>query len=442
MSEDRPARRIEYRKLGELEPDPRNPRAHESAHLVRKSMGRFGFVEPIVVDGRTGYIVSGHGRVKTLEAMRRDGEAPPEGVRVNKKGAWLVPVVEGWASDSDTEAGAALIAMNRTTELGGWVDDELLELLADIEHAGDLGFDDDTLEEIRTAVAIAGHEEPELLADPDEAPAPPDEPRTKLGDVWQLGPHRVVCGDATDAAAYAAILGDKRADVMWTDPPYGVEYVGGDTTLSRDERREVGGHEIGGDATIDEAVAVLAEALPAAVSALRTGAPVYIAHADFHRVPVQTVIEAAGISYRQTLIWLKDRLVPGRSDYQWIHEPIAYGFTPSPGGQGRLGRGGKRWYGDDARRTVIEVPRPGVSKEHPTMKPVELVQAMLRNSAKPGDLVLDPFGGSGSTLIAADGLGMRARLIELDPRYVDVIVERWQRVTGGVAELVRGGNNA
>lgn len=170
MSEDRPARRIEYRKLSELEPDPRNPRAHESAHLVRKSMGRFGFVEPIVVDGRTGYIVSGHGRVKTLEAMRRDGEAPPEGVRVTKKGAWLVPVVEGWASDSDTEAGAALIAMNRTTELGGWVDDELLELLADIEHAGDLGFDDDALESLRGELGSVDLSDLEVDDDDDDEP--------------------------------------------------------------------------------------------------------------------------------------------------------------------------------------------------------------------------------------------------------------------------------
>lgn len=468
-------RRIEYRPLGGLIADPRNPKAH-AGEAIGASVTRFGFVEPIVVDERTGFIASGHGRAETLQAMCKRGEAPPAGVKVTSRGEWLVPVVAGYASRTDSEAGAALIALNRTTELGGWVDEALLDLLEDIDRDAAVGFDDDALEALRTQVAQAGFVEPEQT-DPDEVPARRAKPRSRLGDVWALGEHRLVVGDATDAAAYEALLGGKRADLMWTDPPYGVDYVGKTADAMRIEGDDAAG--------LSE---LLRSAFPLAVAALRPGAPVYVAHADTERVTFELALRAAGVLVRQNLIWAKNTMVLGRSDYHYRHEPILYGFTPAGKGQGRLGRGGRRWYGDNAQvtlfgveaalgarhpitlgdlcraildgsadlfaldpvelveallggeasaSTVFEVAKPAASREHPTMKPTALVAAMLRNSAKPGDVVLDPFAGSGTTLIAADQVGARARLLELDPVYADVIVDRWEAVTGGKAKRAK-----
>lgn len=471
-------RSIEYVSLRKLRADPRNPKAH-AAEAIEHSVGRFGFVEPIVVDERTGYIASGHGRIETLTRMRVDRKAPPSGVKVTSKGDWLIPVVKGWASETDAEAGAALIAFNRTTELGGWVDEALLDLLQEIEDADALGFTGEQVADLESTVAAAASAN-EKRADVDDVPELRAAPRSRLGDVWLLGEHRVICGDSTDPATYAALLGSDRADVMWTDPPYGVDHVGGDTMTSKSERAARGGLSIQNDGAEDYDDMILA-ALSGAAGALRPGAPVYIAHADRFRGVLESAMIAAGMSYRQTLIWAKDRIVPGRSDYHWKHEPIAYGFTEAKSGQGRLGRGGVRWYGNNAQSTVLaaavpsrsrkdsatlaelaqaildgtaelgevdavelaeallgggsgstvfQVARPSVSKIHPTMKPTGLIKAHLSNSARAKDVVLDPFGGSGSTLIAADVLGMRARLIELDPVYVDAIVDRWEAVTG------------
>lgn len=465
-------RSIEYVSLRKLRADPRNPKAH-AGEAIEHSVGRFGFVEPIVVDGRTGFIASGHGRVETLTRMRVDKKTPPSGVRVNSKGDWLVPVVTGWESASDAEAGAALIAFNRTTELGGWVDEALLDLLQEIDDAEGLGFGEDAMADLEAAVAAesAGKEK---RADADDVPELRKAPRSRLGDVWLLGDHRVICGDATESATYEALLGSDRADVMWTDPPYGVEYVGKTKEALRIQNDGAAG-----------LAALLADAFPCAVAALRPGAPVYIAHSDSERVTFEGAARAAGIMVRQNLLWVKNTLVLGHSDYHYRHEPILYGFTEPGKNQGRLGRGGKRWYGSNAetttiamavparkkrdtatlaevarailegtfealevdpvelveallggggQSTVFEVSKPAASREHPTMKPTGLIKAHLANSARANDVVLDPFGGSGSTLIAADVLGMRARLIELDPVYVDAIVDRWEAVTGKKAK--------
>lgn len=470
---DQPAERsIEYVSLKKLRADPRNPKAH-AGEAIEHSVGRFGFVEPIVVDERTGYIASGHGRVETLTRMRVDKKAAPSGVRVTSKGDWLVPVVKGWGSKTDAEAGAALIAFNRTTELGGWVDEALLDLLQEIDDADGLGFGEDALADLEASVAAEAAGKVKR-ADVDDVPELRKVARSRLGDVWILGDHRVICGDSTDAATYAALLGSERPDVMWTDPPYGVEYVGKTKDALTIQNDGAAG-----------LAALLGDALPCAVAALRSGAPVYIAHADSERITFEQSARAAGIDVRQNLVWVKNAMVLGRSDYHYRHEPILYGFTPAGKGQGRLGRGGKRWYGGNAETTtlaaavpsrkrraaatlvelckaiidgtaelgevdpvelveallgdgsgstVFEVAKPAANREHPTMKPTGLIKAHLSNSARAKDTVLDPFGGSGSTLIAADVLGMRARLIELDPIYVDAIVDRWEAVTGKKAK--------
>ncbi len=465
-------RSIEYVSLRKLRADPRNPKAH-AGEAIEHSVDRFGFVEPIVVDERTGFIASGHGRVETLTRMRVDKKAAPKGVKVTSKGDWLVPVVKGWESKSDAEAGAALIAFNRTTELGGWVDEALLDLLQEIDDAEGVGFDSDEIADLEAAVASAAAGK-EKRADVDDVPELRKVARSRPGDVWLLGDHRLICGDATDEATYAALLGSERPDVMWTDPPYGVEYVGKTKDALRIQNDGAAG--LG---------ALLGDSLPLAVAALRPGAPVYIAHADSERITFEQAARAAGIDVRQNLVWVKNTMVLGRSDYHYRHEPILYGFTPAGKGQGRLGRGGKRWYGSNAETTAIaaavparkkrdtatlaevarailegtfdalevdpvelveallgggsgstvfEVAKPSASRLHPTMKPTGLIKAHLGNSARARDVVLDIFGGSGSTLIAADVLGMRARLIELDPIYVDAIVDRWEAVTGKKAK--------
>lgn len=466
-------RRIEYRALKSLKPDPRNPKAH-SQEAIGASVARFGFIEPIVLDERTGYIASGHGRVMTLTRMRAEGKPAPDGVRVTGKGQWEVPVVL-WRSKSDAEAGAALIALNRTTELGGWVDESLLALLEEIERDESIGFDDEALDDLRSSVAAERAAKAKLEAD--DVPAMRKAARSRLGDVWACGDHRVICGDATDPDVLAALMAGEQADAMWTDPPYGVSYVGGTKdklTIANDGAEGL--------------QALLEGAFLAARGALRPGAPFYVAHADSERVTFEQALEAAGFDVRQNLVWVKNALVLGRSDYHYRHEPILYGFAPAPKGSGRLGRGGKRWHGDNRQTTVsavdvptaktrrgkatlrelcqaiiegldedlvvdpvelveallgggmgatvFEVDKPAASREHPTMKPTALIKAQLSNSARARDRVLDLFGGSGSTLIACEALGMAARVVELDPLYVDVIVDRWEAVTGKKAHRV------
>lgn len=269
----------------------------------------------------------------------------------------------------------------------------------------------------------------ELLIEPDEAPEPPTEPVSEPGDIWHLGHHRLLCGDSTDRAAVETLFNGDCADCMWTDPPYGVEYVGrtGEAlTIQNDEAENLPG--------------LLAGAFAVATTVLRPGAPVYVAHPPG---PLSSqfvnAFADAGWLLRQNLVWVKNSLVLGRSDYHYRHEPILYGFTASPSGSGRLGRGGDRWFGDNAQTSVFEVPRPSRSEDHPTMKPVDLVTRCLVNSCPPGGTVYEPFGGSGTTVIAAHSLGRIARAVELDPKYVDVICRRFQQATGIKPVLERTG---
>lgn len=422
------SRRIEYVPLDEIRPANSNPRRHR-IDGIKSSIGRFGFATPALRDERTGRLVAGHGRTIALAAMRDAGEDPPAGVRLDD-GRWLVPVICGWASRSDAEADAYLVADNRHTELGTWDDTELHALLASVAEVDpDLAAiawsDADDLAALLNGGGVT--ELPPALTDPDDAPRLAADTHSKLGDVWHLGPHRLFVGDATDMAAVQEMLVGDRADCMWTDPPYGVEIVGGFRELSPAERKAQGGKTIQNDGANDLAD-LLAGAFAVATAILKPGAPVYVAHPEVERLTFEQAIRNAGWLVRQNLIWAKDSFVLGRKDYHWRHEPVLYGFTD--GGDGRLGRGGSRWFGNDAQTTVFELPRPPRSEQHPTMKPVELVARMLANSCPKKGLVYEPFGGSGTTLIAAHGLGMRAALVELDPKYADVICRRFQEHVG------------
>lgn len=311
-----------------------------------------------------------------------------------------------------------VLADNRTADLGDYDQEQLLELLESIDSPEGTGFEPDDLLELFQEMSS----EPEKLTDEDLAPETPKDSVTKLGDVVTLGGALLYVGDATDTENVLNAFGKRRADCVWTDPPYGVDYVGKTKealTIQND--------------TSSGLSELLTGAYSLMIKATRPGSPVYIAHADTERIAFQTCAEDAGLIFRENLVWVKNTLVLGHSDYHYKHEPILYCFTP--GGNGRLGRGGARWFGDDSQTTVFEVDKPARNAEHPTMKPVALIQAMIKNSCPPGGTILDCFAGSGSTLIAAYGLGMNALLVEYDPRYADVICRRWQEHTGIIPEI-------
>lgn len=397
--------------LDELTPFPGNAKRGD-VDAIRSSLRRNGQYRSLIVrevpDGPLIVLAGNH----TLQALTAEGHTTARCELI---------------TCDDATARRINLADNRTAELGTYDNDALAELLSylddDYEGTGYTQRDIDALLNLT--------EVPAALTGADDIPDVPADPRSKPGDVWHLGPHRLLCGDSTDIAAVEAMLGGDRADCMWTDPPYGVDYVGKTKqalTIQND-----------GAADLPE---LLAGAFAVATAVLRPGAPVYVAHPpgplalDFGRAFLD-----AGWLLRQTLIWVKDALVLGRSDYHYRHEPILYGFTDAPTGSGRLGRGGDYWFGDNAQTSVLEVAKPARSDAHPTMKPVELITRCLTNSCHPGGLVYEPFGGSGSTLIAAHTTGRTARVVELDPRYVDVICRRYQEHTGTLPVLTATGES-
>lgn len=387
--------------IDRLSPHPDNPR-QGNVELITESLDENGFYGAVVAQRSSGHVLAGNHRL--LAARERH--------------ASYLPVL--WVDVDDERAKRILLVDNRSNDLAGYDEGTLVEILQSLEGT-DLGLAGTGYTDADLA-ALLTEEESTANTDPDDVPVAPAEPTSKPGDVWLLGPHRVLCGDATDVAGVEALLEGQRCDVMWTDPPYGVEYVGKTKDALTIQNDGSGG-----------LAELLAGAFAAATVALTEGAPFYIAHADTARVVFETAVVEAGWRMRQNLVWVKDVLVMGRSDYHYRHEPILYGFTA--GGDGRRGRGGKGWYGDNAQTTVFEVAKPARSTEHPTMKPVKLITAMLGNSCAKRGLVFDPFGGAGSTLIAAHHHGAAARLVELDPKYVDVICRRWQEHTGTVPVL-------
>ncbi|MER6253607.1 DNA methyltransferase [Streptomyces sp. NPDC001584] len=378
---------------------PGNPRRGD-VDAIRASLRRHGQYRSLVVRdlGEDRYVILAGNH--THDALKAEGYATAR-----------CEVIEC----DDDQARRINLADNRLAELGSYDNEALAELLSYLD--GDLDGTGYTADDVDALLGT--EEEPVALTDPDDIPAAPAEPKSKVGDVWILGRHRLLVGDSTDVAAVEDMLDGNRCDAMWTDPPYGVEYVGKTKdalTIQNDGATDLPD--------------LLAGAFAVATVALKPGAPVYVAHADTARIVFETAMVDAGWHVRQNLIWAKDTMVLGRSDYHYRHEPILYGFTDAPSGSGRLGRGGDRWYGGNAATTLFEVPKPARNADHPTSKPVDLITAGLRNSCAPDGIVYEPFGGSGSTLIAAHVTGRSARVVELDPRYADVICRRYQEHTG------------
>jgi DNA modification methylase len=379
--------------VGDLVTHPGNPRRGR-VDLIAQSLERYGQYRPVVArrDDRA-VLVGNH----MLRAARQLGWTSVQVLYVNL---------------SEDEAKQLLVWDNRTSDLAENDTEALIELLESLDGLDGTGYDQGDLDELLEELA------PPPLAPEDVAPVPVV-PRTRPGEVLDLGAHRLICADATDPASWRALLGHERPDAMWTDPPYGVEYEGRTSDrlrIANDRASDVSGLLIG--------------AFSMASDVLAPGAPVYTcAPAGPLMMEFLMAFVAAGFSLRQTLVWVKDSMVLGHSDYQYRHEPILYGYTSSPGA-GRLGRGGAGWFGDRRQTSVLEVDRPRASREHPTMKPPELIEIALGNSTRRGALIVDPFAGSGSTLVACERMGRRARLIELDPGYCDVVIARYEALTG------------
>lgn len=384
-----------------LVPYARNSRTHSDAQVAKiaASIREFGFLNPVIVDGENG-IIAGHGRVMAAQ----------------KLGLTVLPVIEA-AHLTDAQKRAYVLADNRMALDAGW-DTEMLKVeLADLQGAGFnlelTGFD---LSE------IAGFlDKTEGLTDPDSVPDAPVEPVTVLGDVWQLGRHRIICGSSTEADVVDKVLAGVKPHLMVTDPPYGVEYdADWRNKAFRADGSPIGGGAIGAVKNDDKADWTEAWAL-------FPGDVAYVWHAGLFAGVVADSLQVCGFKLRSQIIWAKSNFAIGRGDYHWHHEPCWYAVKD----------GSKGHYSGDRKQTTLwQIPKPQKSETgHSTQKPVECMKRPIENNSSPGQAVYEPFSGSGTTIIAAEMTGRACYAIELNPAYVDVAVKRWQDFTGQKAVL-------
>ena len=374
-------------KLGDIHPYPNNPRLNDEAVAsLAKIIKDLGFRNPLLVNAQH-VIIEGHTRLAACKLL----------------GMETVPcIVE---EDLTPEQEAALrIADNKVAEIAEWDEDKLKVEMKMLQEAGfDLSllmFEDDELDKLLGGESLSAGE-----TEPDAAPEVPEVAESKPGEVYVLGGHRLLCGDSTKAEDVMKLIGAEEADLWLTDPPYNVAYEGSNgLTIKNDSMEDVKFREF------------LRAAFGAAEKAMKPGASFYIFHADSEGYNFRGACHDIGLRVRECLVWKKNALVLGRQDYQWIHEPCLYGWKEGEA---------HSWYGDRSQTTVMEFPKPKKNDVHPTMKPVEMLVYLLKNSTQRGDVVLDTFGGSGSTLIACEQSGRVCRTMELDPKYCDVIRRRW-----------------
>jgi DNA modification methylase len=378
-------RKLVWRKVTDLIPYARNSRTHsdEQVAQIAASIKEFGWTNPILTDGDNG-IIAGHGRLAAAD--------------------------------------------NRLALNAGWDNEmltiELNDLMADGFALEILGFDPKELNALLEPEVVEG------LTDEDAVPDVPEEPKTKIGDIYQLGNHRLMCGDSTSIEHLERLCDGQAVDMWLTDPPYNVDMTSKNEMLEKagKARKDKASFGIKNDSMSDEDFRqFLRDAYTAADSVMKAGAVFYIWHADSEGYNFRGAAKDAGWIIRQCLIWKKSVFAIGRQDYHWKHEPCLYGWKE---GAGHL------WAADRKQTTILEFDKPNKSGEHPTMKPVALFEYQMLNNTKGGDIVLDSFGGSGTTLLAAEKHGRYARIMELDPKYCDVIVKRWEDFTGKKAELI------
>lgn len=375
-------------KIGEIKPYPKNAKKHpeKQVKLIAESIKRFGFDSPIIVD-KNNEVIAGHGRYEAAKLL----------------GLKEVPTIQKEAL-TEEEVRAYRLADNKIAE-SEWDMGLAIEELRGLspEMFALTGFDKDLLIE------------PDAKDDqiPDNAPT-----RAKLGDIWALGRHRVMCGDSTDEGGVKRLMGESKADMFLTDPPYNVAYTGktkAALTIQNDQMNS------------ENFLQFLTKAFVAADLVMKKGATFYVWHADMQSSGFNKATENVGWHWAQKLIWVKNSMVMGRQDYHWQHEPCLYGWKE---GASHL------WNSDRTQTTVLNFDRPSRNEKHPTMKPVNLLSYQITNNTKGEDVVLDLFLGSGSTLIACEKTGRICYGMELDLKYVDVIIKRWEDYTGHNAEKV------
>ena len=395
---------IQSVNIDKVIPYARNPRKNEAAvGKVAASIKEFGWKQPIVVDKEM-VVIAGHTRWEAARQLGLDS----------------VPVLI--ADDlTETQVKAYRLADNRVADESQW-DDALLALELD------------DLSEMDYSLALTGFSAAEIdqlmasvdkleqgLVDDDVCPDIQTETISKPGDIWLLGRHRLMCGDATNTEQLDQLLAGSKADMVFTDPPYNVDYEGytGDKLkIQHDKIKD------------KQFSAFLNDTFASCLTAIKSGASLYVCHGSLYQREFQNALEASGFEIRNQIIWAKHHFAWGRGRYKFQHEPIFYCHLKGQADS---------WYGDKSQSTLWQFNKPTANRLHPTMKPVELIETALRNSSKAGDIVLDQFAGSGSTLIACEKLGRSARLMELDPKYADVIIRRWQDFTGKAATLAQDG---
>lgn len=392
---------IEYVSVSDLIPYAANSRTHsdEQVTQIAASIREFGFTNPILINGE-GTIIAGHGRLMAAKKLGLD----------------KVPTI---ALDhlSKAQQKALVIADNQLALNAGW-DIDMLKVEIEGLKLEDfdidlLGFDDKFLD------GLFEKEPSEGLTDEDAVPDAPETPITVQGDIWVLGNHRLMCGDSTSVTAFDQLMDGAKADMIFTDPPYGMSYGGGRAAGSTPKGALVKAHGMimNDDLQGDDLIALVRDAIATSSASMKEGGALYACFTWRTYAEFEAGLESCGHKVKACIVWDKKSIGLGNSHYRPQHEFIFY-----CGGQ---------WYGDKSQSDVWYMSRGATGEYvHPTQKPVELVERALNNSSKAGDVVIDCFGGSGSTLIACEKTNRHARLMELDPKYCDVIIKRWQDFTG------------
>lgn len=396
---------LENISVSDLVPFAKNSRTHDDAQVaqIAASIREFGFTNPVLIDEVNG-IIAGHGRVMAARKLKLT-EVPC--IRLSHL--------------SESQKRAYIIADNKLALNAGW-DNAMLKLeLADLKALDfDLDLTGFNTDEIDVLLAESGTEG---LTDPDDTPEPPIEPVTRLGDVWVCGPHRVMCGDSTSVTDFDKLCVEK-ADLIFTDPPYGMSYGGGRAAGSTSKGALVKAHGmiLNDDLTGNDLITLVQNAITTSALKCKEGAGLYACFTWRTYAEFEQALLKAGYKVKACIVWDKKSIGLGNSHYRPQHEFIFY-----CGGQ---------WHSDKSQADVWQLSRGNTAKYvHPTQKPVELIEKALFNSSKKGDVIIDCFGGSGSTLVACEKNARTARLMELDPKYVDVIVKRWENFTGKKAVL-------
>lgn len=385
--------KILNKKISDLKEYENNPRINDDAvEYVKKSIEEFGYKVPIVID-KNNVIIAGHTRLKALKEL----------------GVKNVDCVI--ADDlSEEQVKAFRLADNKVSEASSWDWDKLgeeLNTIPDIDMS-EFGFDLDSLD--------TDLDDKEIVED--EVPEVPEKPKAKLGDIYQLGNHRLMCGDSTDADDVKKLMNSHIADLILTDPPYNVNYEGSNNKKILNDNM-----------TEDKFYQFLKSAFFNLHNSVKEGGSIYVFHSDIEGLNFRRAMTESGFKLAECLVWIKNAFTLGCQDYQWQHEPILYGWK----------LGASHYFIDDrSQSTTLEFDKPTRNEEHPTMKPIELLAYLINNSSKENDIVLDLFGGSGSTMIACEQTNRKCYMMELEPKWVDVIIQRWENFTGKKAVKIKG----